>query len=186
MEEYGGWTKTIVAKDDGLHYITMDIIETFHEEMYAAPFDKESDYDDVIKWTHECMKKLEESKIYPDFKIMNINGREISWAMKSYDKDFLLLFEENPNKWFPIIKQQLPGMIKELIDIGMMHDDLALRNIMADSDGKLHFIDYNAIRLLDKTNLYFDYLKLDFDLNNIGKKQIKKFISELTKLFIQT
>lgn len=149
-------------------YITLDVVASLdrlgivQEKAYTIA------YNDIIA----VLEKL--SNIYDDVKIIETNDRErtIVWRQRYYPRSLLQVYTPD---WKPKVLEFLSKSINELREHGLIHSDLAMRNIMVDDNDGMHLIDLDSIILFEgrDNSILFGYIQHDLSMTK------KEFLSAI-------
>lgn len=133
--------KTITT-DGEYCYISLDVVKSLNRLGQYSPETREKVYTDTYNQTVQVLKKL--SKLYKDVKVIETNdiARTIVFRQLYYSRSMVELY--NP-VMKPYILKFLEKSINELRAHGLIHIDIALRNIMIDDNDEMHLIDLDSI-----------------------------------------
>jgi RIO-like serine/threonine protein kinase len=151
----------VITTDGEYCYISLFIDKSVNRLRYFSPKIREKVYTDTYNETVQVLGKL--SQLYDDVKIIETNNmdRTIVYRQHYYSRSLVKLY--NP-VMKPDILRFLKKSIHELRAHGLVHTDIALRNIMIDENDEMHLIDLDSIIEFETFDPKFAYIEHDLSM----------------------
>lgn len=134
------------------------LLDDFYMSMYRERLKEDATL--LYNKTVKIIEKL--STIYDDVKLIDkcIIGFSIIWSQRYYSRKVSELYKIDPNHWKPIIIEQLSMMIKELMEVGLIHSNICLSSLMIDENDQIHLIGLDHVEFYDGRDIsdQFQYI----------------------------
>ncbi len=120
------------------------------------------------------------SSIMENIKILDIDYDKhiITYSMPRYNR-FLI----NEYETIDYFGDKLYNLIERTLKLGLIHNDIAFRNIVIDNEGELQWIDIDSISSIKRKDNTYIYLYLVYIKEDIPPKLYEKIIKLLESYF---